>query len=200
MQKTPSKHLQARVTNTLQSEYTNSRVMQNWKLSMCCSLRIKWDVLGSTYTERQNKLITSSEQHALKSKALKWIMIGDRLALVLLTKYISKNKRLIESEKIKIRWIHKMSFVKNHRNCSPPAHRALHGQYVYYTQYGGYITHHWNWMNSYSMFRIGMLSWRFSVSSFCDLLKMTFCYFTAFFSFLKNVTFWFFTWTSWGEL
>ena len=33
----------------------------------------------------------------------------------------------------------------------------------------GYITYHWNWMNSYWMFWRGGLSWRFSASSFCDL-------------------------------
>ena len=46
------------------------------------------------YTERQKKLITSLEQHSLKSKALKWIKIGHRLAIVLLTKHISKSKCL----------------------------------------------------------------------------------------------------------
>ena len=54
--------------------------------------------LKRKYTERQNKLITSLERHTLKSKALKWIIIGDRLAIVLLTKHIKKKhtKRLIE--------------------------------------------------------------------------------------------------------
>ena len=40
------------------------------------------------YTERQKKLITSSERHTLKSKALKSVMIGHRLAKILLTKHI----------------------------------------------------------------------------------------------------------------
>ena len=35
---------------------------------------------GYTYTERQKKLITSSERHILKSKAQKLIIIGHRLA------------------------------------------------------------------------------------------------------------------------
>ena len=48
----------------------------------------------STLSVKRN--ITSSERHSLKSKALKLIIIGDRLGIVLLTKHISKNKRLIE--------------------------------------------------------------------------------------------------------
>ena len=38
-----------------------------------------------------------------------------------------------------------------------------------------YITRHWNWMHSYWMFCIGGLSWRFSLSSFCEFWKITFC-------------------------
>ena len=49
------------------------------------------------------------------------------------------------------------------------------------SQYGGYITRHWNGMNSHWMFWIGGLSWRFSVSSFCDIWKLTFCDFITFF-------------------
>ena len=40
------------------------------------------------YTERQKKLITSSKRHTLKSNAFKWIIIGHRLAKILLTKHI----------------------------------------------------------------------------------------------------------------
>ena len=42
----------------------------------------------SKYTERQKKLITSSERHTLKSKAQKWIIIGHRLGIILRTKHI----------------------------------------------------------------------------------------------------------------
>ena len=48
------------------------------------------------------------------------------------------------------------------------------------SQYGGYITRLWNWKNSYWMFWIGGLSWRFSASSFCDFWKVTFCDFISF--------------------
>ena len=52
------------------------------------------------------------------------------------------------------------------------------------SQYGGYITRLWNWM-----FWIDGLSRRFSVSSFCDFWKVTFCDFLAFFSFLEKSIF-----------
>ena len=80
------------------------------------------------YTERQKKFITSPEWHSLNSKALKWIVIGHRLAIVLLAKHIPKNKRLLEPKRSKIRWNCKRSFFKIHRNCSPPGHRAWHRQ------------------------------------------------------------------------
>ena len=50
------------------------------------------------------------------------------------------------------------------------------------------ITRHWNWINSYWMFWIGGLSWRFSVSSFCDFWekKKSFCGFIAFLLFGKS--------------
>ena len=83
----------------------------------------------SVDTERQKKLITSSERHSLKSKALKWIIIGHRLAIVLLTKHISKIKRVIESKESKIIGeIARGSFFNNHRNYSPP------GQRIYFSQ------------------------------------------------------------------
>ena len=66
--------------------------------------------MQSKYTERQKKLITSSERHSLKSEALKWIIIGHRLAIELLTKHISKIKHLIESKESQIRWYCKRSF------------------------------------------------------------------------------------------
>ena len=47
------------------------------------------------YTEHQKKLITYSERHTLKSKAQKWIIIGHRWAIILLTKHISKNLCLL---------------------------------------------------------------------------------------------------------
>ena len=60
------------------------------------------------------------------------------------------------------------------------------------SQYGGYITRLWNLINSYWMFSIGGLSWRFSGSHFSEHWKITFCDFIAFFSFLAKATFWFF--------
>ena len=44
---------------------------------------VKW-----TYTERQKKLITSSEWHSLKSKASTWIIFGHRLGKFVLNKHM----------------------------------------------------------------------------------------------------------------
>ena len=68
----------------LRKEVSDFRV-QNTKLSS--QVRLAVDILP-IYTERQKKLITSSERHTLKSKALKRIIIGLRLAKILLTKHI----------------------------------------------------------------------------------------------------------------
>ena len=51
--------------------------------------------------------ITSSERHSLKSKALKWIIIRQRLALVFFTKHIYKKKN-----KKKICLTHKRVYTK----------------------------------------------------------------------------------------
>ena len=40
------------------------------------------------HTERQKKLITSSECHSLKSKASTWIIFGHRLGKCILNKHI----------------------------------------------------------------------------------------------------------------
>ena len=44
--------------------------------------------LTSNYTERQKKLITSSEWHSLKSTASKWFIFGHRLGKFMLNKHI----------------------------------------------------------------------------------------------------------------
>ena len=62
-----------------------SKYISNNNFSMIHSLFFK-----NMYTERQKKLITFLERHLFKSKALKWIKIGHRLAIVVLTNHISK--------------------------------------------------------------------------------------------------------------
>ena len=62
----------------------------------------------STLSVKRN--ITSSERHTLKSKAWKWLIIGHRLAIILLTKHIIKKLCLLESNKNNIRWNRKRSF------------------------------------------------------------------------------------------
>ena len=71
------------------------------------------------YTERQKKLITSSEWRSLKSTSSKWIIFGHRYkAIVLLMRHIWKIKGLLLSKRRKMRWNCKRSFFKNHRKCS----------------------------------------------------------------------------------
>ena len=62
-------------------------IILTW-LNMSLSFSPHMLLLKVMYTERQKKLITSSERRSLKSKALKWLLIGHRLAIVLLTKHI----------------------------------------------------------------------------------------------------------------
>ena len=73
--------------------------------------------LPCIYTECQNKLITSSERHSYKSKELKWIIIGNRSAIiVLLIKHIWKKSDWVnKNKKSKIRWNCKRSLKKSHK-------------------------------------------------------------------------------------
>ena len=56
------------------------------------SRRLPWSEhkIINTLSVKRNLIITSSERHTLKSKALTWIIIGHRLAIILLTKHIYK--------------------------------------------------------------------------------------------------------------
>ena len=79
-------------------------IMQNTHYGKSTSLNAEFYTSASVfakYTERQKKLITSLERHSLKSKALKLIKIGHRLAIVLLTKHISKSKCLESQKRVK---------------------------------------------------------------------------------------------------
>ena len=60
---------------------------------------IYWTTLPFiAYTERQKKLITSSECHSLKFKASTWIIFGDRLGEFILNKHILKKFTSIQEE------------------------------------------------------------------------------------------------------
>ena len=72
-----------------------------------------------SYTERQKKLITSSERRSLKCTLSKFIIFGHRLALILLNENIWKNKCLLVSKRRKMLWNCKRTFFLNRRNCSP---------------------------------------------------------------------------------
>ena len=85
-----------------------------------------------TYTERQKKLITSLERHLLKSKALKWIIIGHRLAIVVLTNHNCKKTTTttfawIKKEQNKVN-SQEVIFQKSQNLLASPGHGARHGQ------------------------------------------------------------------------
>ena len=142
-------------------------------------------VYDPKYTEHQKKLITSSERHTIKSKALTQIIIGHRLAIILLTKHIKNKLCVLESKENKIRWNCKRSFSEITETARlPGTELGTHN-----SQYGSYITCLWNWMTCYWMFWIGGLSWRFSARSFCDFWKATCCDFIAFSPFWAKAIF-----------
>ena len=129
----------------------------------------------------------SSEQHSLKSKALILLIIGHKVAIYS-TPHQAYSKNICSSQKgVKCSEIARAHLSKITESAHLPSTEFGMGK----GRYGGYITCHWNWMNSYWLL-VGGISWRFSVSSFCDFWKMNFCDFAAFFSFLtksKHLTF-----------
>ena len=113
-----------------------------------------WILMNLDDTERQKKLITSSEWHSLKSTASKWFIFGHRLGKFILNKHNHLEK--------------KVYFNQRGDKCDEIAR----GQFSKITEiaclsgwefeadnspYGVYLTRHWNWMNSYWMFWIGRL-------------------------------------------
>ena len=56
---------------------------------------LNWSWYAYMYTERQKKLITSSEWHSLKSTASKWFIFGHRLGKFIINNHILKNKSLL---------------------------------------------------------------------------------------------------------
>ena len=143
-----------------------------------------------TNTEHQKKLITSSERHSLIkviSKAFKCLIIGHRLAILVLTKHISTNVWL-SINGVKCSEIERGQFSKITETACLSGWEFEADN----SPYGVYATRHWNWVNSYWMFWIGRLCGARSVSSFCDFQKITFRDLTAFSSFLMQENLMFF--------
>ena len=65
----------------------------------CCKAPVDVNNMPLLYTERQEKLITSSEWHSLKSKASTWIIFGHKLGKFVLNKHMLKNKSLLQSKR-----------------------------------------------------------------------------------------------------
>ena len=82
----------------------------------------------SKYTERLKRNITFFRAPLTKIQASKQIIFGHRLAIILLTKHISKNKCLLESKRNNVQWNCKRTLFKNHRNCSLPGNGVWHVQ------------------------------------------------------------------------
>ena len=137
------------------------------------------------YTERQKKLITSSERHSLKSTASKCIIFGPRLVKVILNKHIKKIKFHFRQKGDKCGESARGKFSKITETARLPGWEYEADK----SRYGGYITRHWNLINCYCMFWIGCFRGTHWESSFCDFRKITFRDFTAFFSFLTQANF-----------
>ena len=137
-----------------------------------------WIILPySTYTERQKKLITSSERRSLKSSTSKLIIFGHWLAIVLLMKHIWKIKGLLLSKRRKMQC--------NHKNMTETAHwepprKAAYSEHsiesIRSISVVGYVTPVLAFVRAELRARKG--------SSFCDFWKITSCDFTSFYSIL----------------
>ena len=145
------------------------------------------------------KLISSSERHTLKSKALKWIIIGYRVAIILtVTKHINNKKKKKNWAWVKKEWnkvkSQEVIYQKSQKLLTSRAWSSVRTKAIMTFT----ITRLWNWMNtcnnnnndisiyiaieySYWMFWLGSLSWRFLASISCDFWKVTFFDFIAFF-------------------
>ena len=89
------------------------------------------------YTKHHKQLITSSERHSLKSKALKLLIIGHRLAIVLLTKHVSKKNICFTQKGVKCSKITRDPFSKiTETACHPGTDFGMDkSQYSYITCY-----------------------------------------------------------------
>ena len=136
-----------------------------------------------SYTERQKKLISSSERHSLKSTPSKLIIFGHRLAIVILIKLIKHI--YLKNIYNKLAWVKKDKFGEiasgQFSNITETARLSAWEFGADKSRYGGYITRLWNQMNNYWLFWIGCLR-----GAFCDFRKITFCDFTAIFSFITQ--------------
>ena len=101
---------------------------------------------GYMYTERQKKLITSIECHPLKSKASIWIIVGHRLLSPKKKVYFNhKGDKCVEIARGQFSKITETACLSGWEFEADKS------------RYSVYVTHHWNWMNSYWMFWIGSL-------------------------------------------
>ena len=120
------------------AKLTAFTVQQHWQIHERKLMRSH----TSNYTERQKKLITSSEWHLLKSTASKWFIFGHRLGKFILNKHIKKEEVYFNQSGNKRDEISRGKFSKiTETACLSgwefEADKSL---------YGVYVTRHWNWM------------------------------------------------------
>ena len=101
-------------------------------------------LLIEKYTERQKKLITSSEWHSLKSTASEWIVFAHRLGKFSLIYYLSKKTKFYFKQRgDKFDEIARGQFSKITETACLSGWEFEADK----SQYGVYVTRHWNWMN-----------------------------------------------------
>ena len=111
--------------------------------------KLRCTCTSGNYTERQKKLITSSECHTLKSKASTWIIFGHRLGTCTHSSLISTSKAKAKFTSIKEE-INAMKLQEvNFQKITETARLSGWEFEADKSRYGVYVTRHWNWMNSY---------------------------------------------------
>ena len=80
-------------------------------------IKISFQIILRTYTDRQKKLITSSAWHSLKSTASKWFIFGHRLGKFILNKhmYLKKQKCTSIKEEINAMKSQEVNFQKSQK-------------------------------------------------------------------------------------
>ena len=157
-------------------------VMETWRQCIRSSITLKvqskyWGLANYTLIVKRNKsllqLVTFTEIHCIKIK----FIFGHRLG-----KFILNKNMYLKTQKFKCDEIARGKF----STITESACLAGWKLEADNSLYGVYATRHWNWMNSYWMFWIGLLREARSVSSFCECRKIIFCDLTTFFSFLMR--------------
>ena len=143
-----------------------------WKKEKDRLKHLKWITQNNfMYTERQNKLITSSGRLSLKSPASKLIIFWHKWALILLNKNIRKTQDLLASKRRKYCLITKGHFSKiaetAHQASSTETAYSWSSKAIHSISMAGYV-------NTVRAIVCSELPAR-EASNFCDFWKLTSC-------------------------